>query len=95
MSCKVVYIEALFNLGYQNTLTLLMIIYSRSQQTVVAETREGSTYSKSVSLNENDEDIEEIPAPKYAPIFEHMSVGDKKKTTEIYFDSETTGFGKI
>ena len=36
--------------------------YSRSKQTVTAETREGATYSESVTLADY-EDIEEIPPP--------------------------------
>ena len=66
--------------------------YSRSKQTVTAETREGATYSESVTLADY-EDIEEIPPPKYIPKFKPMPVEDDKTTTEIYFDLETTGFG--
>lgn len=74
-----------------------LFFYSRSQQTVVSETREGSTYSQSVAITGTAyvEDIEEIPAPKFTPVFEPLSVGDKDKPTEVYFDLETTGFGKL
>ena len=45
--------------------------YSRSKQTVTTETREGATYSESVTLADY-EDIEEIPPPKYIPNFKPM-----------------------
>ena len=55
------------------------------------ETREGPTYESSIDMREGVVDVTEIPPPVLAPTATPL---ENENNPIIYFDLETTGFGK-
>ncbi|XP_061190963.1 uncharacterized protein LOC133199106 [Saccostrea echinata] len=65
----------------------------RIQSLSTKETREGVSYLTGCDLH-HASDIDEIPAPKTIPKYDHLPSSQLLNAEEIYFDLETTGLAR-